>query len=75
MPKEPLIQVASCDTMGEISREEERANAALIAAAPDLLAALKRLAKHVGANSCSTEWGSDWDFAAAAVAKAEGGAA
>jgi hypothetical protein len=50
----------------DINEDEEAANARLIAAAPDLLAALKRVCSHGYRSS------PDWDSARAAIAKAEG---
>ena len=50
-----------------------RANARLIAAAPDLLAALKAVCSH-GTRE-PQQISSDWDAARAAIARAEGGAA
>jgi hypothetical protein len=50
----------------DISEEEEKANARLIAAGPDLLKALKRVCSHGYRTS------PDWDNARAAIAKAEG---
>ena len=52
------------------ARAEERANARLIAAAPELLAALRMVIAHDGRLT-----GADWDTIRAAVDKAEGGAA
>jgi hypothetical protein len=46
------------------------ANARLIAAAPDLLEALKRLCSH--GTRDHAQIAADWDFARAAIAKAEG---
>ena len=50
----------------DISPDEEAANARLMAAAPDLLEALKRVCSHGYRTS------PDWDNARAAIAKAEG---
>jgi hypothetical protein len=50
----------------DISPNEEAANARLMAAAPDLLEALKRVCSHGYRSS------PDWDNARAAIAKAEG---
>jgi hypothetical protein len=52
------------------SRDEMLANARLIAAAPELLDALRRVLAHDGALT-----GADWTAIRAAVDKAEGGAA
>ena len=52
--------------------KESHANARLIAAAPDLLAALKAVCSH-GTRE-PQQISSDWDAARAAIARAEGGA-
>ena len=52
------------------SRDEMLANARLIAAAPELLAALRMVMEHDGRLT-----GADWETIRAAVDKAEGGAA
>lgn len=52
--------------------DEQRANAALIAAAPDLLAALIRLVQaHCGHSALVTDPEEAWDKAEAAIAEAE----
>ncbi len=68
--RDGLDIIAQCDTMSEATRVTEEANARLIAAAPDLLAAAQ-LALEAVADPA------DWNFQArpalvAAIAKARG---
>lgn len=51
--------------------KEQAANARLIAAAPDLLEALKGLCRQ-GITSTAADWDTAWSTARAAIAKAEG---
>lgn len=65
--------IADCGRSGELSPDEMRANANLIAAAPDLLAALKRLLSATEQNLGDIHDAEEQ--ARAAIAKATGGAA
>lgn len=67
-------RVALCGTHEGIDLDEAEANARLIAAAPDLLEALKELVAYAtdGLGSLSDDWNVVKD-ARAAIAKAEGG--
>jgi hypothetical protein len=47
--------IAQCDSMGEKSNAEELANARLIAAAPELLAALQEWKEYADANGYSCD--------------------
>ena len=63
------------DVISRKSTDELRANARLIAAAPDLLEALRALVDLQEANEASETKALDfWDHARAAIAKATGGA-
>jgi hypothetical protein len=55
------------------SREREEADAKLIAAAPDLLEALKKLCDMADDGDVAC-WVAEWDKARAAIAKAKGAA-
>jgi hypothetical protein len=55
----------------DVSHEDERANARLIAAAPDLLAALEALARSFSAVAYAA-WTPEMHAAVAAIAKAKG---
>lgn len=77
-PTVGLYVVAQCYSGCDAGREEARANAALIAAAPDMLFALREIAKGQGAYSrdpfqhaCNTIEDMK-EIANAAIAKAEG---
>jgi hypothetical protein len=61
-----ICTVQSADHISGISRQEAEANARLIAAAPDLLAALKGILVITDRDHVV------WDAARAAIAKAEG---
>ena len=69
---EGLEHGAVCDVYGIQDGSEASANARLIAAAPDLLDALKTIIEDI-----DSEFGTDCDYnkARAAIAKATGGAA
>lgn len=61
-----VARIQSADHTGGITREEARANAILITAAPDMLAALKGIARNAALDDA-------WlDPVRAAIAKAEG---
>jgi hypothetical protein len=69
-----ICHIQSCDHIPNgISRDEARANARLIAAAPDMLDALRRCLNYI--ESTEGEFGiqmESGDIARAAIAKAEG---
>jgi len=74
-PRQPgwrgtIARVQSCDFINGITREEAEANARLIAAAPDLLEALERIAYSAHADTAPTLRG----YAQDALAKATGAA-
>ena len=61
------------DEVGHIPRPERRANAILIAAAPEMLAALKLLVEEASINGAKVGFSSEvFDFATNAISKAEG---
>lgn len=63
-------RIAECAMVFPMSAKTHEANASLIAAAPELLDALRMVIAHDGRLT-----GADWDTIRAAVDKAEGGAA
>lgn len=72
----PVAKIPTFYPTGEHMDLEQRSNAALIAAAPDLLAALEEIAEGDGCN-CRVGPGCDMkckDIARAAIAKAKGAA-
>ena len=66
------LRVADVYHMEPIKPGATDANARLIAAAPELLAALKLVVDHAGGVS-GTITGADWAIIRAAIAKVEGG--
>ena len=63
------------DGVGGIDREQRLANARLIAAAPDLLEALRKMVSAQHAGPITDEMLAAWKQGKAAIAKATGGAA
>lgn len=66
--------IASAQRYVGLTQDETVANARLIAAAPDLLDALKALTEKLAMSGDAWRWKEELPQAAAAIAKAEGGA-
>ena len=64
--------IAQCDSAGEMKREQEKANAQLISAAPDLLAALEKIVAHLSPFMGQGNMDDDIKQARAAINKAKG---
>ena len=65
-----VMTIASLDVFGKLTLADQRRHACLIAAAPDLLEACKKITETVDGLDMSAEL---WDDLHAAIAKAEGG--
>ena len=66
------LRVARCDYDGDFDATSAHANARLIAAAPDLLAALQAMNACLSIPSSHLQWTEANAFACAAIAKATG---
>lgn len=71
-PEKPAKVVCTVVPRGRPLTGEDRANAALIAAAPDLLAALKLCEPALRRTRPADDWPRECELAAKAIARAEG---